>query len=1234
MIEDDALLVVGAGGALASLAAADGVPAPVGAVPGGLAAAAASPTGDAVALVTTGGRLLLLAGPCGGWAPLADVDAFGWDAEPVPSRVMPPPQTFDPASHSLSPGDAALSWKGDGTGVATVLRAAPNTPFALRSHAAPSGDLDAVGEGGPALTGCVAWAPDGRHMYAAVAGDGADAPKIALFEPNGMRHGHFDAPGAGAVAALAWSPGAGVLAVSRAAAADAPAAVQLWRRSNWHWYLQVERRMHGAGSVAVAWDGEASLRLHTAWARDAPTTTLSVSSADYALAPTISPAATAAVLDGARMLVTPLARCAVPPPLAAATVALPCPAAAVAVGGDDDSIAVLLADGGVATAGGGGWRADADAARAPLPPAWAAGGHARALVWGGLASLLVVIALPDGGGDALVEVGVAAGTATAPVPAPAPVLALAPAGAGGAALVHTADGAVHEWRDGGLVGVGSLAEPSARVWSLPSNTPSVLGLSTSGALCAGPVVVSHRVRSACVREGGAGGPCVVVVGADDVLRVCRAATLAAGGLAPGALPPPPPPDEDNPAPGSLRADMRQAMRGAGTRTTRAADAAARAVEEGSLIVACPPGSPAVILQMPRGNLETVWPRALVLEACGAALAARDWRRALALASTHRIDLNLIVDYAWPAFVERASDFVAAAGDDGAVCELLGALAPVSTLAHGAAHAWLADADPDAGRGPPSTVDKVALAAGAVRDALAAAPGGERAWLGAVAAAHAALGGLGPALAAVRRAREAEQAESGGAALAPHPDTQALGAARRAAPRAPTPADAGLKYLLLTVPFEKLYAAALGEYDVAVAHMVVLAAGRDPGEHAGDLRRFAAAPAGPERRVLIDTHLGRWDKALAGLVDAGEESAGAALALAAERGLLRELVAALPPGSDRRRDALLAYADALTASSRHEDAALARAAAGDAAGAIAAYAAAGAWRPALALAGRAGWDAQRMRSLAGELADGAAAAGRFADAASLALLHLDDADAAVAWLAAGHEWREGLRAAAAAGRDDLVDTVLAPAAADAAAAEVDDAAADAARSHKYLARYREVRERRLGLEVAVGRAGEGGEADDDDADGAESTASGLSALSAYTKASTRAAPSTAATPSIAPSTAGGRKGGRKGPKKVKSAHRIRAGSAGEEAALAATLAAAAPTSDRLAAVGALTELLVILGHEADARAVQAAVSDCAAAATEAAAYVAANPPPVPLDGAGGPGRSATLAPVAWKWALLR
>ena len=104
--------------------------------------------------------------------------------------------------------------------------------------------------------------------------------------------------------------------------------------------------------------------------------------------------------------------------------------------------------------------------------------------------------------------------------------------------------------------------------------------------------------------------------------------------------------------------------------------------------------------------------------------------------------------------------------------------------------------------------------------------------------------------------------------------------------------------------------------------------------------------------------------------------------------------------------------------------------------------------------------------------------------------------------------------------------------------------------------------------------------------------------------------------------------------MKSAHRIRAGSAGEEAALAATLAAAAPTSDRLAAVGALTELLVILGHEADARAVQAAVSDCAAAATEAAAYVAANPPPVPLDGAGGPGRSATLAPVAWKWALLR
>ena len=67
----------------------------------------------------------------------------------------------------------------------------------------------------------------------------------------------------------------------------------------------------------------------------------------------------------------------------------------------------------------------------------------------------------------------------------------------------------------------------------------------------------------------------------------------------------------------------------------------------------------VVMQMPRGNLETVAPRALLLTAVVDALARHDYARAWALATINRVDLNLIVDYSWPSFLVHARDFVVA-----------------------------------------------------------------------------------------------------------------------------------------------------------------------------------------------------------------------------------------------------------------------------------------------------------------------------------------------------------------------------------------------------------------------------------------------------------------------------------------------------------------------------------------------------------------------------------------------
>lgn len=68
--------------------------------------------------------------------------------------------------------------------------------------------------------------------------------------------------------------------------------------------------------------------------------------------------------------------------------------------------------------------------------------------------------------------------------------------------------------------------------------------------------------------------------------------------------------------------MHAAMRGAGVASTSGRDAGARAVEEGSRIVAAPRGGTVCVLQMPRGNLETVAPRGLVLAALAQSLMVR------------------------------------------------------------------------------------------------------------------------------------------------------------------------------------------------------------------------------------------------------------------------------------------------------------------------------------------------------------------------------------------------------------------------------------------------------------------------------------------------------------------------------------------------------------------------------------------------------------------------------------
>ena len=146
----------------------------------------------------------------------------------------------------------------------------------------------------------------------------------------------------------------------------------------------------------------------------------------------------------------------------------------------------------------------------------------------------------------------------------------------------------------------------------------------------------------------------------------------------------------------MHVSMRAAMRPADA--DRGIDSRTRRIEAGARIVAAPPGGVDVVLQMPRGNLETVAPRFLVLPAVARALDERRFAAAAAVATRHRVDLNLIVDRAWPRFLRHADAFVRDVDDPDVVAELLESLDAGDCTAPGKPYARLKGAPTEAGDG--------------------------------------------------------------------------------------------------------------------------------------------------------------------------------------------------------------------------------------------------------------------------------------------------------------------------------------------------------------------------------------------------------------------------------------------------------------------------------------------------------------------------------------------------------
>ncbi|KAE8150092.1 IKI3 family-domain-containing protein [Aspergillus avenaceus] len=87
------------------------------------------------------------------------------------------------------------------------------------------------------------------------------------------------------------------------------------------------------------------------------------------------------------------------------------------------------------------------------------------------------------------------------------------------------------------------------------------------------------------------------------------------------------------------------------------DERCRSIERGSRLVSVIPTVFAVVLQAPRGNIETIYPRALVLAGIRSFIDRKNYRSAFLTCRSQMVDMNIIHDYAPEQFMESVILFI-------------------------------------------------------------------------------------------------------------------------------------------------------------------------------------------------------------------------------------------------------------------------------------------------------------------------------------------------------------------------------------------------------------------------------------------------------------------------------------------------------------------------------------------------------------------------------------------------
>ncbi|KAF9262678.1 pol II transcription elongation factor [Marasmius fiardii PR-910] len=919
-----------------------------------------------------------------------------------------------------------ISWRGDGNYFVVSSTTTQNStlPHRILRVYDRQGALQSSSENVPGLEHSLSWRPSGNLVASTQrfgfegGGTGRSGRHdVVFFERNGLRHGEFELRPSDLgvttkdgsalkwgyrVRELTWNANSNILAVW--IEREEGDLIQLWTTGNYHWYLKQEIAAASSPSstvhfTSVSWHPENAMELILTTSSDIIHRNYSWETSASISAPPID-SALVGVVDGSTLLLTPFRTQNVPPPMSSHQLLVSAPATPVAsripihstFSPASDILGVLWETGyfelwllHTRLGPGRGKVMDPERIYSSQCRIKNEVQYRQIMLLDTTESSVSVVLLASG--KSVNDIVVVHSNINEKD------VSITMSGRNGR-LISAEDAVVWQNVDGTLVEVNIKNEtatpvtefsdycPTARRVKVPTHereSPLHLGLATSGKLhVTAENGTSRIIASNATSIAVASGYLIYTSSAHEAVFVPLSELLEL-----------------------LTPDVEGNLKTIPTNWEK------RRVERGSRIVVPVPSAMSLVLQMPRGNLETINPRPLVLEVVRQDLDSGQYRKAFLSCRKHRIDLNFLVGHNQDAFLEGLSSFVEQLHEVDYINLFLTSI----------------------GQGSQST-EAIRKLCDSVRVELEERD--FKKYVNSILTAHV--------------VKSPPDLEAGLTLLLRLRDTD------------PSLVEDAVKYIIFLVDAGKLFDTALGMYDFSLVLMIAQHSQRDPREYLPFLRELRALET-YYQRFRIDDHLRRYDSALYNLSLTGPSHFDEAIEYAERHQLYREALR-LWKGTERYTKVLEVYGDWLYERREFRDASSVFVESGNLQKAMVAHEKALDWQELFDLAVHTQTSEEDLQEMGYRVSEDLISKKRFTEAARVLLDYADDVRTAIMTLIQGNEFSEARRITSLKRKPELLTEIIHPGALESRAQIAEDVSEMREQLKKQLNRIRELRIKKI------------------------------------------------------------------------------------------------------------------------------------------------------------------------------